>query len=145
MKILIQRVSRASVKVGGAVVGKIGPGLLAFICIVKGDTKKEATFLAEKVSGLRVFEDAEGKMNLSVRETKGSILVVSQFTLAADCRRGRRPGFEMAALPDEAQLLCDFFVNELRGYGVPVETGRFAADMNVELVNSGPVTIMLDS
>ena len=126
-------------------VGEIGPGFLILLGIAATDTEKELHTLADKVVGLRVFEDGEGKMNLSVQDIHGGILVVSQFTLLADCRKGRRPSFTDAAPPQIAETLCDQFVNLLRASGVNVATGRFREHMEVELLNDGPVTILLDT
>lgn len=145
MKACIQRVRWARVRVNGETVGEIGPGLLVLLGVAMNDTEKEAQSLADKTVGLRIFEDAEGKMNLSVRDAGGSILVVSQFTLLADCRRGRRPSFTEAAPPDRANQLCEYFVELIRESGLPVATGRFREHMEVELLNDGPVTILLDT
>ncbi|OEU72092.1 MAG: D-tyrosyl-tRNA(Tyr) deacylase [Desulfuromonadales bacterium C00003093] len=145
MRAVIQRVSRAGVRVADEQVAAIGAGLLVLLGIETGDDEKAADYLAEKISGLRIFEDNAGKMNLSVVDRAGELLVVSQFTLLADCRKGRRPGFSRAALPQSAEPLCDYFVARLRASGLPVQTGRFRAEMAVELINDGPVTIMLDS
>ncbi|MCK4621519.1 MAG: D-tyrosyl-tRNA(Tyr) deacylase [Desulfuromonadales bacterium] len=145
MRAVIQRVSRAGVRVADEQISAIGAGLLVLLGIETGDDEKAADYLAEKISGLRIFEDNAGKMNLSVVDRAGELLVVSQFTLLADCRKGRRPGFSRAALPRLAEPLCDYFVARLRESGLPVQTGRFRAEMAVELVNDGPVTIMLDS
>jgi len=136
------------VSVAGIVVGKIGPGLLVLLGVATADTEAAADYLADKVIGLRIFEDAEGKMNLSVKEaeaTGGEVLVVSQFTLYGDTRHGRRPSFITAARPEEARRLYEYFVEKIRTAGLRCETGEFQAMMDVELVNSGPVTIMLDS
>lgn len=145
MKALLQRVSRASVTVDGEIVGEIGPGLLILLCAVNGDGVAEAEYLAGKIARLRIFADAEGKTNLSVRDVGGSVLVVSQFTLAADWRKGNRPGFSAAARPDQAEAIYEDFCRLLAAEGVPVATGRFAADMEVELVNDGPFTIWMDT
>ncbi len=148
MRAVIQRVSRCQVSVAGIVVGKIGPGLLVLLGVATADTEAAADYLADKVIGLRIFEDAEGKMNLSVKEaeaTGGEVLVVSQFTLYGDTRHGRRPSFITAARPEEARRLYEYFVEKIRTAGLRCETGEFQAMMDVELVNSGPVTIMLDS
>jgi D-tyrosyl-tRNA(Tyr) deacylase len=145
MKALLQRVSEASVAEGDRVLGAIGPGLLVLLGVVDGDGAAEADRLARKTAGLRIFEDAAGKMNRSVLESGGGVLVVSQFTLAADLRRGNRPSFSAAAAPATAELLYERFCAALREQGVPVATGRFAARMAVRLVNDGPVTIWLDS
>lgn len=145
MKACIQRVRWARVRVNGETVGEIGPGLLVLLGVASDDTEKEAQSLASKVLGLRIFEDQEGKMNLSAHEVGGAILVVSQFTLLADCRRGRRPSFTEAAPPDRANKLCEHFVELVRKSGLPVATGRFREHMEVELLNDGPVTILLDT
>ncbi len=145
MKACIQRVRWARVRVNGETVGEIGPGLLVLLGVAADDTEQEAQMLAEKIVGLRIFEDQAGKMNLSVGDVGGSVLVVSQFTLLADCRRGRRPSFTDAAHPDRANLLCEYFIERIRNAGLPVATGRFREHMEVELLNDGPVTIVLDS
>jgi D-aminoacyl-tRNA deacylase len=145
MKALLQRVSSAKVEVNGEVVGKIGMGLLVFLCAVKGDTEKDLDYVVKKVSQIRIFEDDQGKMNLSVADVKGSALVVSQFTLAASTRKGNRPSFDNAEAPEQAKLMYEAFVRRMRDIGLPVQTGVFAAMMNVTLVNDGPVTIWIDS
>lgn len=145
MRVVAQRVTRASVTVDGAVTGEIGKGLLLLVGVAKDDTEADADHLAEKITGLRVFEDTAGKMNLNVLEASGAILAVSQFTLYGDVRRGKRPSFDEAALPEEANRLYEYFVAKLRAAGATCETGRFRAMMQVELVNDGPVTILLDS
>ncbi len=145
MRAVVQRVSRAGVSVAGERVADIGHGLVVLIGVANGDTKKAADYLAEKISGLRIFEDELGKMNLSVRDCGAEVLVVSQFTLLADCTKGKRPGFSMAAAPEIAEPLCDYFTALLQDKGVKVQTGRFRTDMAVDLINDGPVTIMLDS
>ena len=145
MRAVIQRVSRAGVVVNGVRVAAIGTGLLVLLGVETGDDKKSAEYLAEKTAGLRIFEDDLEKMNLSVRDCAGEVLVVSQFTLLADCRKGRRPGFSAAAAPELAEPLCEYFVDQLKQQGVRVQTGQFRADMAVDLVNDGPVTILLDS
>jgi D-aminoacyl-tRNA deacylase len=144
MRLVVQRVKRASVTVAGEAVGEIGPGLMILVGVRQGDTAVEARWLAQKVASLRIFEDDEGKMNRSVLETRGEALVVSQFTLYADARRGRRPSFIDAARPDVADPLISQFVEYLRGEGVPVQTGIFQAMMLVEIHNDGPVTIILE-
>ncbi|MCC6305546.1 MAG: D-tyrosyl-tRNA(Tyr) deacylase [Rhodobacteraceae bacterium] len=144
MRALVQRVSRAAVRVGGATVGEIGPGMLLLVCAMAGDREAEARALAGKAARLRIFRDADGRMNRSLLETGGAALVVSQFTLAADASRGNRPGFSAAAPPDAGERLCLEFAAELAALGVPVATGRFGADMEVEIVNQGPVTIWLE-
>ncbi|MBM3738950.1 MAG: D-tyrosyl-tRNA(Tyr) deacylase [Acidobacteria bacterium] len=145
MRIVAQRVSHASVEVEGKVVGEVGHGLVLLVCAIKGDTKDDADYLAEKVAGLRVFSDAAGKFNLSILDTAGSALAISQFTLAADCKKGRRPSFDLAAPSEEARILFHQFVEGLRAKGVPVATGIFQATMSVRLTNEGPVTLLLDS
>lgn len=145
MKIVLQRIKNASVTVNGEEISGIGPGLLLLVGIARGDGEAEADWLAEKVAGLRVFADDEGKMNLDVREAGGEILTVSQFTLLADNRKGKRPSFVEAAPPEEAEMLFDYFCEKLREAGVAsVETGSFGAMMDVSLVNEGPVTIILE-
>lgn len=145
MKALLQRVSRASVSVAGEVVGKIGPGLLVLVGVAAGDSQKDAQYLAQKAIGLRIFADDEGRFNLSVLDIKGELLLVSQFTLLADTRKGRRPSFVRAAPPEQAEELFDYFVSQVRASGLKIETGRFQQHMLVEIENDGPVTIMLDS
>jgi len=145
MRAVVQRVSSARVEVGGEVTGAIGRGLLVLLGVGQGDTEKQAQWLAEKIAGLRIFEDDAGKMNLSVQDAGGSVLVVSQFTLYGDCRKGRRPSFTEAAPPDLADRLYQVFVSHLRALGLPVETGVFQAKMEVHLVNEGPVTIWVDT
>lgn len=145
MRACIQRVCRASVTVDGEVVGSIGRGLLVLLGVGQDDTEEDAVKLAEKTVALRIFEDEAGKMNLALTDVGGSLLVVSQFTLYADCRKGRRPSFVGAAPPEKAQALYEYFVNYVKGKGIPVATGRFREQMLVELVNEGPVTIWLDS
>ena len=145
MRAVLQRVSRASVEVEGQVVGQIGVGWLVLIGVAKGDLDDDADKLAAKVLGLRAFEDSDGKMNRSVIDVNGSVLVVSQFTLFGDCRGGRRPSFTEAAEPAEAERLYLRFAEKIRGSGLIVETGTFRADMKVELLNDGPVTLLLDS
>ena len=145
MKIVLQREKNASVTVSGEEISGIGPGLLLLVGIARGDGEPEADWLAEKVAGLRVFADDEGKMNLDVREARGEILAVSQFTLLADTRKGKRPSFVEAAPPEEAEMLFDYFCEKLREASVAsVETGSFGAMMDVTLVNDGPVTIVLE-
>ncbi len=145
MRCIIQRVSRAKVTVSGEKVGEIGRGILILLGVSREDSEKEADYLLEKTLNLRIFEDAEDKMNLSLLDIKGELLVVSQFTLYGDARKGRRPSFIKAGLPDEANALYKHFVKEARKQIEKVETGRFQAMMDVELVNNGPVTILLDS
>ncbi len=145
MRAVVQRVSHCRVTVDGNAVGEIGPGLLVLLGVSKTDTEAAADYLVEKVIGLRIFEDAEEKMNLSVQDAGGALLVVSQFTLYGDARRGKRPSFDAAARPEEAKRLYEYFVGRIRAAGLRCETGQFQAMMEVELVNSGPVTILLDS
>ena len=145
MRLVVQRVRRASVRVRGEIVGEIGPGAAVLVGVSRTDTPQVVTRMAEKLLGLRYFEDAHGLTNLDLAGTRGELLLVSQFTLYADVRRGRRPGFTDAALPDEAAPLVDLFVDRLREAGATVATGRFGARMEVELVNEGPFTLVLDS
>jgi D-tyrosyl-tRNA(Tyr) deacylase len=145
MRVVLQRVSRAQVTIAGEVVGEIGRGWLALLAVAPGDAAADAAWLAEKVANLRAFPDAEGKMNLGVQDVGGDVLVVSNFTLYGDCQKGRRPSFIAAARPEVAEPLCETFVQNLRAFGIPVATGRFGADMQVELVNDGPVTLILDT
>ncbi len=145
MRAIIQRVSQASVTVEGQVVGRIARGFLVLLGVTHDDGRAEADWLARKIAGLRVFDDAAGKMNLGLAEVGGGVLVVSQFTLYGDARRGRRPDFLRAARPEVAEPLISYFVEKLRDEGLPVETGRFQAIMQVALVNDGPVTLWLDT
>ena len=145
MKALVQRVSRASVSVNDGIVGKIGPGLVVFLGVAQGDSKEDASYLANKVVNLRIFANEASKFALSALETRGAILVVSQFTLLADTRKGRRPSFTEAAPPDLAKELYEFFVEQVRSTGLKVETGLFQEHMLVEIYNDGPVTISLES
>jgi D-tyrosyl-tRNA(Tyr) deacylase len=145
VKALLQRVTEASVSVVGEVVGRIGQGLVVFVGAADGDTKEEARYLAQRTVNLRIFADEEGKFNLSALDIKGELLVVSQFTLLADTRKGRRPSFVEAAPPEQAEELIEQFVDEARATGLKVETGRFQQYMQVEIHNDGPVTILLDS
>jgi D-aminoacyl-tRNA deacylase len=145
MRAVVQRVSRAKVTVHERISGEIGLGLLVLLGVGHDDTEADATYLAEKIAGLRIFEDSEGKMNRSVQDAGGSVLAVSQFTLYGDVRRGKRPSFDAAAPPDHARRLYEFFVERVRAAGLSCETGRFQEMMHVELVNQGPVTILLDS
>ena len=142
---VVQRVSEASVEVEGKVTGAIAHGLLVLLGIAKYDTRADADYLADKVTGLRIFADEAGKMNRSVLDTGGALLVVSQFTLYGDCRRGRRPGFDLAAPPDPARALYEYFVEGCRKRSVRVETGIFQASMSVRLTNEGPVTLICES
>lgn len=145
MRAVVQRVSSARVLVEGEIVGAIGTGLMVFLGVGTGDKEADVGYLADKTANLRIFEDQEGKMNLSILETGGEMLVVSQFTLYGDCRKGRRPSFTDAAAPDQADRLYLGFVEHLRGLGLKVETGTFRAHMEVEVMNEGPVTMLLDS
>jgi D-aminoacyl-tRNA deacylase len=145
LRLLIQRVKEARVEVDGSVTGAIGPGLLVLLGIAKGDTAKEADYLIDKMLGLRIFPDAESKMNLSVADTAGGVLIVSQFTLYGDVRKGRRPSFDAAAPPEQARQLYEYFVEQTRLRHPGVETGVFQAMMAVHLVNDGPVTILCES
>jgi D-aminoacyl-tRNA deacylase len=145
VKAVLQRVERAQVTVGAELVGQIERGLLVLLGVEQEDTESDAQQLAEKSVQLRIFDDAEGKMNLSLADVGGAMLVVSQFTLLGDCRKGRRPSFVAAAHPARAEELYEAFVTSIRRQGVPVATGRFRAAMKVELVNDGPVTLLLDS
>jgi D-tyrosyl-tRNA(Tyr) deacylase len=145
MRACVQRVSRAQVTVAGEVVGRIGPGLLVLLGVAAGDGEDDARHLAEKIVSLRVFDDEAGKMNRSLADAGGGLLVVSQFTLLGDCRKGRRPSFDAAAPPDLARSLYERFADCVRERGIEVATGRFREMMQVELVNDGPVTLLLDS
>lgn len=145
MRAVVQRVSQARVTVNGYTTGEIGHGLLVLLGVGLNDTDEDASYLAGKIAGLRVFEDADGKMNLSVADAGGSVLAVSQFTLYADVRKGKRPSFDAAAPPEPARRLYELFVTQIRAAGLRCETGRFQERMQVELVNEGPVTILLDS
>lgn len=144
MKAVIQRVTSASVTVDGAIVGRIEKGIMILLGVDKGDAEPQADWLVEKICGLRMFSDDAGKMNLSVRDIGGSLLVVSQFTLAGNCAKGKRPSFDTAAPADEGKRLYEYFVAATRRTGIPVETGIFQADMQVALVNDGPVTFILE-
>jgi D-aminoacyl-tRNA deacylase len=145
MRAVVQRVSRAQVVVDGEIVGRIERGFLVLLGVADDDSQDDVIALAQKIGGLRVFEDDDGKMNRDLKDVGGAVLVVSQFTLLGDCRKGRRPSFVRAARPETAAALYDGFVAELRGQGLHVETGRFQVHMDVELVNDGPVTLLLDS
>jgi len=145
MRAVVQRVSEASVTVDGEVTGQIGRGFLVLLGIAGDDSEKDIVWIAEKIAGLRIFEDAEGRMNLGLRDVGGAVLLVSQFTLYGDCRKGRRPSFVEAARPEAALPLYQSVAAELRGHGLRVETGRFQAHMDVRLLNDGPVTLLLDS
>ena len=145
MKAVVQRVSQSSVRVADQVLGAIGPGLMVLLGIAHPDTEADAEYLAEKIVHLRIFEDNAGKMNQSLKDTAGGMLVVSQFTLLADCRKGRRPSFVAAAPPEHAQGLYQHFVEHVRAMGVETATGQFGAMMQVALVNDGPVTVIIES
>lgn len=145
MRAVVQRVTESSVTVGGDTVGQIGRGLMVLLGVADGDTDEDAAYLAEKISGLRIFEDTAGKMNLGLQEIGGGMLVVSQFTLLGDCRKGRRPSFVTAAPPEEAERLYELFVAMARRQSIDVQCGRFRAHMDISLVNDGPVTLLLDS
>ncbi|MEM8731676.1 MAG: D-aminoacyl-tRNA deacylase [Pseudomonadota bacterium] len=145
MRALLQRVTEARVSVNQAVIGEIGPGLMILVCAMQADTEAEADRLAAKIAKLRIFPDDEGRMNRSILDIRGSALVVSQFTLAADTSRGNRPGFSAAAPPERGEALYDYFCKQVALQGISVATGRFGADMQVSLVNSGPVTIWMDT
>lgn len=144
MRVLLQRVSKASVRVEGQTISSIGKGLLILLGVGHGDGEPQASFLAEKIANLRIFEDPQGKTNLSILDVNGEAIVVSQFTLYADARKGRRPSFTDAALPDAAEPLVNRFIELLRGQGVPTQTGKFGAHMEVEIHNDGPVTVWLE-
>ena len=146
MRIVVQRCSRAEVRIDGEVTGRIGTGFLLLVGITHDDTRADAEYMAKKVAGMRVFNDAEGKMNLALKDVDGAVLSISQFTLYGDARKGNRPSFVHAARPEVAEPLYDYFNRLLQTeYGIPVATGRFGADMKVDFINDGPVTILLDS
>ena len=145
MRAVVQRVGRCRVSVAGNIAGEIGPGLLVLLGVGKADNEAAADYLAEKILGLRIFEDDQQKMNISVQDKRGDVLVVSQFTLYGDVRRGKRPSFDAAERPEEAKRLYEYFVGKIRSAGLRCETGVFQAMMDVELVNQGPVTVLLDS
>ncbi len=145
MRAVVQRVTRASVEVGNETVGEIGPGLLVLLGVARDDTEADASYLADKIAGLRIFEDSGGKMNLAAADTGGAVLAVSQFTLFGDVRRGKRPSFDDAARPEQAVRLYELFVDKIRAAGLRCETGKFQEMMELELINDGPVTILLDS
>lgn len=145
MRAVVQRVLNSSVVVDEKIVGEIGHGLMVLLGVEKDDTEDDAKFLVNKITGLRIFNDEQGKMNLGLKDVGGELLVVSQFTLLGDVRKGKRPSFINAASPDEGNRLYEFFVSEARGQGTRVETGQFQADMKVALVNDGPVTILVDT
>lgn len=145
MRAVVQRVSQSKVHSNGELTGEIETGLMVLLGVAEGDKEQDAKYLAEKITGLRIFEDDQGKMNLGLQDVGGSMLVVSQFTLLGDCRRGRRPSFIDAAAPEEAERLYEHFVTLVRQQGIRVECGRFRTHMDVSLVNDGPVTLLLDS
>ncbi len=145
MRAIVQRVKHASVTVGGEVIGKIGQGFLVLVGVKCGDTEKNADFIIKKCCGLRVFEDSEEKMNLSLTDIGGSLLIVPNFTLYADCKKGFRPGFSDAAPPAEAERLYNYVVEGCKQSGIPVQTGSFGADMKVELLNDGPITLIIEN
>ena len=145
MRAVVQRVSSASVEVDGNILGEVGEGVLVLVGVEEDDTEADADYIAEKTAGLRIFNDEEGKMNLSVTDVGGSVLIISQFTLHGDCRQGRRPSFIAAARPETAIPLYEGVIRRLRAAGLPVATGEFGAHMHVSLVNDGPVTVLLDS
>jgi D-tyrosyl-tRNA(Tyr) deacylase len=145
MRAVIQRIQNAHVKVDGEIIGRSGAGLLIFLGIGREDTEDDIKYIADKALGLRIFSDENDKMNLSVRDINGEFLIISQFTLYGDCRRGRRPSFDSAMPPKEAEMMYEKFVEYVKESGLHCETGRFGADMKVELLNDGPVTILLDS
>ncbi|MCI4625271.1 MAG: D-aminoacyl-tRNA deacylase [Candidatus Magnetoovum sp. WYHC-5] len=145
MKALIQRVKRANVTVDNNIIAVIGDGIVVFLCVVKGDSSKDIDYLVKKVSNLRIFEDNAGKMNLSVKDKGFAALIVSQFTLASDCRKGNRPSFDEACTPEVAAEYYRLFIDGIKREGIETKTGIFAANMQVELVNDGPVTFMIDS
>ena len=145
MRLLIQRVSSAKVVVNSNICGSIDTGLLVFAGVSRADSQQDADYLLDKLAGIRIFPDSEGKMNLTIEQAGGSLLLISQFTLFADCRRGRRPSFDQAAPPEQARILYEYFVEQARRLPVRVETGIFQETMQVELINQGPVTIWMDS
>lgn len=145
MKVVVQRVRESSVSVGGSIVGRIGPGVLVLLGVAREDEPADADYLADKIANLRIFEDDDGRMNWSLLDTQGEMLVVSQFTLLGDCRKGRRPSFIQAARPEVAERLYTYFTGAVRKKGLHVATGQFQAMMAVTLVNDGPVTLVLDS
>lgn len=144
MKALIQRVKKASVTIDGEAYSRIDSGMLVFLGVEKGDAKQNADSLAQKLVGLRIYEDGNGKMNLSIKDVQGEMLIVSQFTLCGDCKKGTRPSFDKSAPPDIARDLYEYFIAKVKEFSVPVKTGKFAAMMAIELVNDGPVTFMVE-
>ena len=145
MRVVLQRVSSASVTVDGKIIGQIEKGLLVLLAVCDDDGEEDLKYMTEKICGLRIFEDQDGKMNLSVRDIQGELLVVSQFTLFGDCRKGKRPSFSSAGRPDYAKEMYEKFIECIRGEGLKVENGKFGADMKVSLLNDGPVTLLIDS
>lgn len=145
MRAVIQRVSQSSVLIDHEVVGEIGPGLTILIGVSQHDTRKDVEYVADKIAHLRIFEDSGGKMNLSLKDTGGAALIISQFTLLADCRKGRRPSFVQAARPEKADQLYKEFIVRMKSHGINVQTGRFGAMMQVSIINEGPVTLVIDS
>lgn len=145
MRAVVQRVKESAVKTDDQLIGRIGPGLLVLLGVARGDRPGDADYLVHKIANLRIFEDQHGKMNRSLQETGGAMLVVSQFTLLGDCRKGRRPSFVAAAEPEKATALYEYFIDQASRLGISVETGRFGALMEVSLVNDGPVTLILES
>ncbi|WP_460176319.1 D-aminoacyl-tRNA deacylase [Thermodesulfovibrio hydrogeniphilus] len=145
MKVILQRVSRASVEVEGNCLSEIGIGILVFLGIEKGDSEKDADYLVNKIANLRIFEDEKGKMNLSIKDVGGEIMVVSEFTLAGDCRKGNRPSFDNAMPPEEAEKLYRYFIDKLKIMKIVVKEGKFRSFMNVSLINEGPVTFIINS
>ena len=145
MRAVIQRVDKASVSVDGNVVGSVGAGMVVFVGVEKDDSQKDIAYVAEKIAGLRIFEDSSGKMNLSIKDTGGEVLAISQFTLYGDCRKGRRPSYTRAAGGDFARRCYESFIAEIAERGIPIRTGVFGATMNVHIVNNGPVTLLVDS
>jgi D-aminoacyl-tRNA deacylase len=145
MRVIVQRVKSATVQIDSSITAAIGPGLVLLLGIAKTDANRDADYLVEKIAGLRIFADEDGKMNRDIRQAAGSLLIVSNFTVYGDVRRGRRPGFDLAAPPAEARVLYDYFVERARRTGIPVETGSFQAHMLVKLENDGPITLLVES
>jgi D-tyrosyl-tRNA(Tyr) deacylase len=145
MRVIVQRVKSAKVQIDNSITAVIGSGLVLLVGIARSDTNKEADYVVEKIAGLRIFSDEDGKMNLDIRQIQGSLLIVSNFTVCADVKRGRRPSFDLAAPPAEAHVIYDYFVKRARLTGIPVETGSFQAHMLVELENDGPITLLVES